>query len=84
MFFNRKHTRTPFVQLDTQKCKACWKCIENCPNQVINKIDLPWHKHALIVKPDACIGCLNCVNICQYGAYSLLMENDILWENQAK
>jgi len=48
--------------------------MKNCPNQVINKIDLPWHKHALIVKPDACIGCLNCVNICQYGAYSLLME----------
>jgi NAD-dependent dihydropyrimidine dehydrogenase PreA subunit len=71
MFFNREHTRTPFVNLDTQKCKACWECINNCSNQVINKIDLPWHKHALIVEPDACTGCLNCVNICQYGAYSI-------------
>jgi NAD-dependent dihydropyrimidine dehydrogenase PreA subunit len=71
MFFNRKHTRTAFVLLDTQKCKACWKCIDNCPNQVINKIDLPWHKHARIAEPDACIGCLNCVDICQYNAYSL-------------
>ena len=71
MFFNRKHTRTPFVQLDTKKCKACWKCIDNCPNRVIGKVDLPWHKHALIVKPDACTGCLNCVSICQYDAYSI-------------
>jgi NAD-dependent dihydropyrimidine dehydrogenase PreA subunit len=71
VFFKREHTRTQFVKLDTQKCKACWECINNCSNQVINKIDLPWHKHALIVEPSACTGCLNCVSICQYGAYSI-------------
>lgn len=71
MFLNRKHTRTLFVQLDTQKCKACWICIKNCPSQIINKLDLPWHKHALIVKPDACTGCLSCINICQHDAYSI-------------
>jgi 2-oxoglutarate ferredoxin oxidoreductase subunit delta len=71
MFFNQKHTQTPFVKLNTQKCKACWECINNCSNQVINKIDLPWHRHALIVKPDFCTGCLNCVSVCQYGAYSI-------------
>jgi 2-oxoglutarate ferredoxin oxidoreductase subunit delta len=71
MFFNREHTRTPFVQLDTQKCKACWECIKNCSNQVIGKIDFPWHKHALIIEPDACTGCLNCISICQYSAYSI-------------
>ena len=32
---------------------------------------MPWHKHALIVEPDACTGCLNCVSICQYNAYSI-------------
>jgi ferredoxin len=71
MFFNNQHTRTPFVQLDTKKCKACWKCIEICPNQIINKVDLPWHKHAKIVKQDNCMGCLYCIDICQYGAYSI-------------
>lgn len=58
------------VQLDKRKCKACWKCIEECPNSVINKVDLPWHKHAVIVEPDKCSGCLKCVRACQYGALS--------------
>ncbi len=81
-FFNREPARTPYVQLDKQKCKACWICIENCPNQVINKVDLPWHKHALIVKPDACTGCLNCVNVCQHGAYSITNRSEQKTEKQ--
>jgi ferredoxin len=32
---------------------------------------MPWHKHALIVEPDACTGCLKCVNICPYNAFSV-------------
>jgi ferredoxin len=71
MFFNREHKQTPFIQLDTQKCKACWKCIKNCSSQVIGKADFLRHKHALIVEPDACKGCLNCISICQYNAYSI-------------
>ena len=74
MFFNREHSRTPFVKLDTRKCKACWECINICSNHVINKIDMPWHKHALIVEPDSCTGCLNCVDICQYGAYEAYLK----------
>lgn len=71
MFFNRKHTRTQFIRLDTRKCKACWKCIKNCPNEVFGKLNLPFHKHALIVDPDACNGCLNCISICRYNAYTI-------------
>lgn len=71
MFFNREHTRTPFIQLNTKKCKACWKCMAGCSNQVIGKVDLPWHKHALIVEPDSCTGCLNCIDICNFDAYSV-------------
>jgi NAD-dependent dihydropyrimidine dehydrogenase PreA subunit len=69
MFFNHEHKRTPFIRLDTQKCKACWKCIKNCSNQVIGKVDLSWHKHALIVEPDACTGCLKCIEVCNNEAY---------------
>jgi uncharacterized Fe-S center protein len=68
-FFNLERSKTPFIQLNTRKCKACWKCIEDCPKQVINKIDLPWHKHAVIAEPGNCRGCMNCINVCQYGAY---------------
>lgn len=68
--FRRENTRTSHVQLDTGKCKACWKCLEDCPNQVIGKVDLPWHKHALIINPDKCTGCLKCIKACSYHAFS--------------
>jgi NAD-dependent dihydropyrimidine dehydrogenase PreA subunit len=74
MFFNREHKRTSFIQLDTRKCKACWKCIINCTNRVIGKVDLLGHKHALIVEPEACTGCLNCISICEFSAYSITNE----------
>lgn len=69
-FLDREHTKTPFIQLDIRRCKACWKCIEECPNRVISKVDLPWHKHALIFGPDKCTGCLKCINVCEYDVYS--------------
>lgn len=65
---SREHTRTPFVKFDTGKCKACWKCIEECPGRVIGKVDLPWHKHALITSPDKCTGCLKCIGVCRNSA----------------
>ena len=68
--FRRERTRTSHVQLDTGKCKACWKCIEDCPNHVIGKVDLPWHKHALIINPDNCKGCLKCMKTCPQNAFS--------------
>lgn len=67
---SRSHTLTPFVQLNTSKCKACWKCLHHCPHLVIDKVDLPWHKHALITNPDACSGCLKCVRICEHSAFT--------------
>lgn len=70
MLFNRKNTRTQFIRLDTKKCKTCWICIKNCTNQVIGKVDLSFHKHALIVRQDACTGCFNCLTVCQFNAYS--------------
>ena len=69
--FSREGARTVYIQLDTSKCKACWKCLRGCKNQVIGKVEFLRHKHARIVNPDACNGCLNCDKTCQYGAYSV-------------
>jgi Pyruvate/2-oxoacid:ferredoxin oxidoreductase delta subunit len=66
----RNHLRTAYILLDTKKCTACWKCLEKCTNNVIGKINLPWHKHARIVKADSCTGCLKCVNVCKPLAFS--------------
>ena len=69
-FLRRGHTRTAYVQLDTRKCKACWKCINTCPNKVIGKIDFLGHRHARIDQSDKCSGCLKCVKTCESGAYN--------------
>ncbi|MDR1895640.1 MAG: 4Fe-4S binding protein [Prevotellaceae bacterium] len=61
-----------YVQLDTGKCKACWKCQEVCPRQVIGKINIIIHKHALMKRKADCIGCLKCVEICPYGAFNVM------------
>lgn len=61
---NRDHAHTPYITLNTHECEACWECIDCCPNHVIGKINLPWHKHAVIVSPDSCTGCLKCVKRC--------------------
>lgn len=68
-FFQRDTTQTAFVCLDTRKCQACWKCIAACPEQVIGKVDLPWHKHALVNQSNRCSGCLKCVKVCEFGAF---------------
>jgi len=65
---NNDSTRTTYIQLDTKKCIACWKCFAECKNNVIGRINLPWHKHSKFVNSNDCTGCLKCVNICEPGA----------------
>jgi 2-oxoglutarate ferredoxin oxidoreductase subunit delta len=48
--------------------------MEECPKNVIGRINLPWHKHARIVNGSNCTGCMNCVKICQYGAFYLIPD----------
>jgi len=67
-----EHTRTAYILLDTGKCKACWKCLEKCSNNVIGRINLPWHKHARISNDSICTGCLKCVNACAFNALSVI------------
>ena len=66
---------TAHIQLDSRKCQACWACVEICPKQVLGKIDLPFHKHAKIVNPEACIGCKKCVKKCEHDAITAIETN---------
>jgi ferredoxin len=34
----------------------------------MDKVDLPWHKHAIVKNPATCIGCLKCSKLCETGA----------------
>jgi Pyruvate/2-oxoacid:ferredoxin oxidoreductase delta subunit len=82
--FSKGSTRTSFVQLNTRKCKACWQCITKCKQQVIGKVNFPWHKHALIADHVKCVGCLKCIDECQYKAFSRVDENLDQTENHSR
>ena len=66
----RKHNHLikKFIEYNSRNCKACWQCLSACPNEVIGKIDIFFHKHAKISNPDKCIGCMKCVKSCEYNA----------------
>jgi uncharacterized Fe-S center protein len=66
----REYASTQYIQLDTRICKACWKCLDICPNNVIGRINLPFHKHARINNKINCKGCLRCLNVCESTALS--------------
>ena len=71
-----KNTYTAFVQLDTYACSACWKCIEVCPNNVIDKsflfiLNTLIHEHVLMYNASECIGCMKCMQACKFNAISI-------------
>jgi NAD-dependent dihydropyrimidine dehydrogenase PreA subunit len=58
------HLKTPYIRLDTHKCRACWQCVEACPRHVLGKAVLLKHRHAHVDHADACKGCQKCVKVC--------------------
>ena len=72
---NRRQAKTKYILLDTGKCEACWKCIEACSNNVFGRVNLPWHKHALIIKSGNCTGCSRCIKTCEFNAISKTSTN---------
>ena len=71
--------RTKYIYFDSGKCKACWKCLEVCPEDVFGKINILIHKHIKIVNPDNCIGCLKCFKACSHKAISpIVIEKEVV------
>ena len=66
-----KRKSTEYIKLDTHLCKACWECIEACPEGVIGKAGFWFHKHARIVHSEKCKGCQKCVNACSQQAITV-------------
>ncbi len=72
--------------VDKEKCVACGKCVETCPNHVITleAYDTPYQvqcnskdkgKDVMSVCKTGCIGCGLCVKQCEYDAITL--ENNL-------
>ncbi len=62
------HGQPKYIRLNTHNCQACWTCIEACPQRVLGKVDFLGHRHAKIVRADACNGCKKCVRACLHNA----------------
>ena len=61
---------TSYVWINPKSCISCWQCIDNCPQDVIGKVGILWHKHIIIQNADDCIGCKKCINCCPAGVFS--------------
>ena len=55
------------AQINSDKCKACHKCEEVCPQHVINYCKIKDNKR--------CIGCGKCYSVCKNDAISFEYEN---------
>jgi len=76
MFFSfLRPPETEFVRLQTGLCKACWRCVRACPQNVLDKVDVLGHRHARIRDPHRCMGCLKCTEVCAFGAVSSIERN---------
>ncbi len=55
------------VSVDVEKCNACLKCADVCPNQSIEKANNGTKDHAKIIEEN-CIDCYVCIAECEQGA----------------
>lgn len=60
---------TKYVAMNPSHCVGCWKCVGQCPKNVIGKVGFLWHKHAAFQNADACIGCKKCIKACPHGVF---------------
>lgn len=76
-YTHNENTHTAFVRLNSYGCTACWKCIEACPEKVIDKSflyagDTVIHEQVLLYNANACTGCMQCAQACDFDAITIL------------
>ena len=67
----RRHVKTEYLDIDTAKCTACGKCIEECSQQILKLVGIKFiinHRHIKVARPEECIGCLSCLEVCPENA----------------
>lgn len=63
---------TAYVSMNPRLCTACWKCVEMCPEKVIDKSGFFLHRHVIFQNADACVGCGKCIKTCPNNVFSKL------------
>jgi 2-oxoglutarate ferredoxin oxidoreductase subunit delta len=66
------------VEIDTERCKGCRLCIEECPKallQIAEKLNKKgWQSVEFNCKTD-CIGCKKCATVCPDTAIRIVKED---------
>jgi flavin-dependent dehydrogenase/NAD-dependent dihydropyrimidine dehydrogenase PreA subunit len=68
------------IDLQTERCDGCGRCVRTCPQFVFEKTD---GKQMRVAHPDRCFGCLACEEDCPRGALTVhrmptgMSRNDI-------
>lgn len=56
------------IVIDTEKCKGCYLCIDDCPKNMITKGEIinhsGYHPAQFVEDRDDCIGCAMCALRC--------------------
>ena len=55
------------IVLNREKCKACYLCIEACPNKVLDRdteVNGLGYYPAKVVGNQNCVGCAMCARVC--------------------
>ncbi|WP_373322964.1 4Fe-4S dicluster domain-containing protein [Desulforamulus aquiferis] len=60
--------KTRYISIDVRKCRGCGKCIAECPNDVLAKVNFFLHNHVHLNNPQNCTGCLACKIACFHQA----------------
>jgi len=67
LFFERKRTKMPKIEIDAKRCKGCGFCVKFCPKNLIqldsNFNDKGYHP-AVFKNPGDCTGCGLCALVC--------------------
>jgi len=62
------------VEVNSEFCKGCLYCVKFCPKHVFaqsEKQNAKGNKYVIAVKPDDCISCRMCADICPDAAITL-------------
>lgn len=67
----------PRIEVDVNRCKACYLCVKACPKKCLGKstvISKKGYFPAEMQRPQDCIGCKMCYMMCPDVAITVIKE----------
>lgn len=67
------------IEILSDKCVGCGKCVANCPCGVLNITNDGIHSYAAIENKDLCLGCKRCTRLCPNNAIKVKKSRKDRW-----